>query len=353
MSLAPAQPTPSPGARASLEPPTPPKVGVRLAGTGHHVPDKIVTNDDLAKIMNTSDEWITQRTGIRQRRACDPTKGETPTWLSTMALRKALESARVPASDLDLVIVATVSGEMSCPSTACRVAAGVGAGHAGAFDLGAACSGFVYSLTLAHDLIRTGTMKTVGIVGMDALSRVLDYHNRGVAILFGDSAGAVVLKATDDTTRGMIASCTHADGTRWHDLYLPETLLDCPPDADFSTVRLNSLQMNGREVYKFAVGTFPNLIAETLEKAGVGADEVDMFVCHQSNARMLESARQRFGIPEEKLYINIDRYGNCSAGSVPVALDELRAMGKCREGDLVMFVAFGGGLTWASSLWRL
>ncbi len=330
-----------------------PNVGVRIAGTGHHVPETVLTNADLAAIMDTSDEWIVQRTGIRERRICDPTKGESTTWLSSRALEKALRDARTDAADLDLVVVGTISGEMTCPATACRVAARVGAVRAGAFDLGAACSGFVFALSAAHDMIRAGTVSTVGVVGCDVLSRVIDFENRNVAVLFGDSAGAAILKATDDTSRGIIANALHADGGRWPDLYLPGSHLDCPEGADLCHVKVNSLQMNGREVYKFAVGTFADLIAETLAKAGVHADDVDMFVCHQSNARMLESARRRFGIPQEKLFINIDRFGNCSAGSVPVALDELRQRGHCREGDLVMFVAFGAGLTWGSSLWRL
>lgn len=327
--------------------------GVAILGTGHAVPDRVLTNDDLASFMETSDEWISQRTGIRQRRVCDPSKGENTTWLSTRALERALESAGVPGDDLDLVIVASVTSEMTCPASACRVAAGVGAGDAGAFDLVAACSGFVYSLIVAHDMIRAGTHRTIGIVGCDVMSRVLDYENRAVSVLFGDSAGAAVLRADDDPARGLVARAMHADGSRWHDLYLPRTPEDCPEGVCASEVRLNSLQMNGREVYKFAVGTFSNLIASTLDKAGLSAEDVDMFVCHQSNARMLESARSRFGIPEDKLYVNIDRFGNCSAGSVPVAFDELRQQGKCQNGDLVMFVAFGGGLTWSSALWRL
>ena len=328
-------------------------VGVRIAGTGHHVPDRVVTNDDLATFMDTTNEWIVQRTGIRERRVCDPLKGETTTWLATRALEKALADANLTGADLDLVILGSVTGEMTCPASACRIAANVGAGHAAAFDLLAACSGYLYGLTVAHDMIRSGTFRTVGVVGCDVLSRVLDYENRAVAVLFGDSAGASIVRATDDESKGMIAGAMHADGSRWHDLYLPRSPLDCPEGADMGVVRMNTLQMNGREVYKFAVGTFSNLIESTLEKAGISADDVDMFVCHQSNARMLESARQRFGIPEEKLYVNIDRFGNCSAGSVPVALDELRKAGKCREGDLVMFVAFGGGLTWSAALWRL
>lgn len=330
-----------------------PNLGVRLAGVGSAAPEGRLTNADLERTMDTSDEWIVQRTGIRERHICDPMKGECVLSLSTEALRRALADARIPASELDLIVLGSVTGEMTCPATACRIASDLGAANAGAFDLLAACSGFLYGLNIAHDLIRAGSFKTIGVVGCDVMSSVIDYENRGVAILFGDAAGAAVLRATDDMTKGIVASSLHSDGSRWKDLFLPSASRDVPDRCDLELVRSGGLLMNGREVYKFAVTTFGTLIEQTLEAAGVTAADVDMYVCHQSNARMLESARERFGIPEEKFYVNIDRYGNCSAGSVPVCLDELRRAGKCREGDLVMFVAFGGGLTWAASLWRL
>jgi 3-oxoacyl-[acyl-carrier-protein] synthase-3 len=339
--------------RPDLTPSSPPRIGVRIAGTGAHTPEKRLTNADLERMMDTSNEWIVQRTGISERRICDPDKGENSTWLCTQALRKALADARLEGKDLDLVIIASVTGDMPCPATACRVAAEVGAGRAGAFDLLAACCGFVYGLNLAHDMIRTGRYRTVAVIGCDVMSKVMDYSNRGVAILFGDAAGAAILRATDDPARGMLAGCMHADGSGWKDLYLPQRACDLPPGVDAAEIKMGRLQMNGREVYKFAVGKFCEVIQSTLAGAGISADEIDQFVCHQSNARMLESARERFGIPHDKLYVNIDRYGNCSAGSVPLAFDELRKAGRCREDDLVLFVAFGGGLTWASSLWRL
>lgn len=345
----------SPMVRPDVRPPMPVNVGVRIAGTGHAVPDKVVTNDDLAKVMDTSDEWIAQRTGIRQRRVCDPAKGEGPRSLSALALRRALADANMDAKELDMVILGSVTGEMLCPSTACRVAADVGATPAGAYDILAACCGFVYGLNQASALIRSGQARTVGVVGCDCLYGHMDPDNRAVAVLFGDSAGAAVLRATDDTSRGVVASSMNADGSRWADLYIPNAPSDLPEgvDAERDKIKYGTLQMHGREVYKFAVGTFTPLIESTLERAGLKPDDIAMYVCHQSNARMLEAARERLGVPPEKLYINIDRFGNCSAGSVPVAFDELRKQGKCKEGELVMFVAFGGGMTWASSLWRL
>jgi 3-oxoacyl-[acyl-carrier-protein] synthase-3 len=339
----------------SLRPPDPPRVGVRIAGTGSCLPPDRLTNDELMLLVDTSDEWIRQRTGISERRVVDVSKGESVLTLSTTALRRALADANLEPTDLDLVVVATVSGGMTCPSTACRVAAEVGAGNAGAWDVLAACSGWVFSLNSTHDMIRAGSYRTIAVIGCDVLSPIVDYSNagRGVSILFGDAAGAVILRSTDDTDKGIVAQVMHADGSRWKDLYIPGAQRDIPDEADRGIVKPRCLQMNGREVYKFAVTTFTRLIEETLEKAGIDTERVDHFICHQSNARILESARERFGIPHEKMYVNIDRVGNTSAGSVPLCLDELRTAGRVKEGQVVMFVAFGGGLTWASSLWQL
>lgn len=312
-----------------------------------------MTNRDFEKILDTSDEWIVQRTGIRERRKCDVEKGEGTLWMSANALRRALEAARVDPKDLDLVILATVTNQMVCPATACRVAAEVGAIGAGAFDLAAACSGFVYSLNLAHEMIRGGVHRRIGVIGCDHMSSILDYTDRGVSILFGDGAGAAVLTATDDTSKGALAQAMHADGSGWRDLYLPRTKWDYPAGETPNLEKLNVLHMNGREVFKFAVRTFGDLIQETLDKAGLTSEQVDHYICHQSNARILEASRERFGLPEEKLYVNIDRYGNTSAGSVPICLDEVFRSGRVKEGQLVMMVAFGGGLTWGSSLWRV
>lgn len=331
-----------------------PRVGVRILGTGLHLPERVLSNADLAKVMDTSDEWIIQRTGIRQRRAADLKNGETVTKLAAQALKAALSDARIAATELDLIILATVCAEMTCPSSACRVGEIVGAGKAGAFDLTAACSGWVYGLNLAHDLIRGGAHRTVAVIGAETLTKFMDYSTAGrtTAILFGDGAGAAILRATDDTSKGVIAQSMHADGSGWRELFIPNTDDDYPAGFDRSTLPPGRMYMNGREVFKFAVSTFQTLIAETLEKAGLKASDVDQFVCHQSNIRILEAARERFGIPHEKLHTNIDRVGNTSAASVPMLFDELRKGGTVREGQKVMFVAFGAGLTWGSSLWQ-
>lgn len=344
---------PQPIRRSDARPPTPPAVGVRLAGTGHALPETRLTNADLERVLDTSDEWIVQRTGIRERRVCRRERGEGVHSLALDAARAALADARVDPADLDLVILSSVTGDTLVPATSCRIAADLGADRAGAFDLAAACSGFVYGLNIAHDLIRGGAYRTICVIGCDAMSRIVDPSDRRTVILFGDAAGAAVLRPTDDTSKGVLAQCMHADGSRWRDLYLPHSRLDIPEGDDPDDTPLHCLRMRGREVYKFAVITFSDLIDETLAKAGLVADDIDLFIAHQSNARILESARERFGLPEQKMYVNIDRYGNSSAGSVPLCLSELRAAGRVGDGNLVMFVAFGAGLTWASSLWRV
>ena len=332
---------------------TPGGRGVRIIGTGRHAPQTVWDNDRLREFMDTSDEWIRQRTGIASRHVCDPDRGETTRTLATKALTNAIEDAKISPREIDLVIVATISGETTCPATACRVAADAGASGAGAFDLLAACSGFVYGMNVAHDLIKGGNYNTIAVIGCDAMSRIIDFSNRTVGILFGDAAGAAILRASGDPAHGLVCSAMHADGSNWHDLYLPHHEADLPDGLSAEDVPIGTLQMQGKKIYKFAVGRFPALIQKTLDNAGLAPDQVDHYICHQSNARMLESARDRVGIPEHKLPINIDRYGNCSGGSVPVLLDELRKDGKCNAGETVMFVAFGAGLTWGSSLWKL
>ncbi len=330
-----------------------PRIGVRIAGTGSAVPSRILNNTELSGLVETTDEWIVQRTGIRERRIVDWSKGESNLSLCTLAMQRALEAAGMQGKDLDLLICGTITQDMRCPSTACMVAQAIGAGHCGAWDLAAACSGFVFGVNTAHDLIRVGSHRTIGVIGCDVVSSIIDYHNRGVCILFGDAAGAAVLKATDDTTRGILAQVTKADGSGWRDLFMPGWAAHIRDKDDPLTHRPTCLQMNGREVYKFAVSTFQELIAETLTKAALKAEDIDMFVCHQSNARILEAAREKFGIPEEKLYVNIDRIGNSSAGSVPLCLDELVKAGRIKEGQKIMMVAFGAGVTWGSCLWQL
>ena len=336
--------------------------GVTIAATGRYVPERVLSNADLEKMMDTSDEWIVQRTGIRERRIAS--EGESVSTMAAEAVANALRNAGLTAADLDMLVLATVGAEMGCPSASCLVLDhldkrhGLGRGTGGAFDLTAACSGFVYGLNIAHELVRGGAYGTVAVIGAEHLTATQEYttRGRGTAILFGDGGGSVILRRSDDASKGILAQTMHADGSRWQDLYIPEE-----EPRDFPGKRrepgdelpVSIMRMNGRGVFRFAVGTFADVIAQTLEKAKISADEVDHFVCHQSNVRILDAARERFGIPPEKMAVNIDRIGNTSAASVPILFDELTAAGKVREGQKVMFVAFGGGLTWTASLWQL
>jgi 3-oxoacyl-[acyl-carrier-protein] synthase-3 len=326
-----------------------------MAGTGHALPARILSNADLERLMDTSNEWIVQRTGIRTRHIADRNLGESTLSLAATALRRALADAAMDPLDLDLVILATMTGEMTCPPTACRLVHELGAVRSGAFDLNAACSGFVFGLNVAHELIRGGAYRNIALVGADTLSMHMDYSTagRGTAILFGDGAGAVILRVTDDPSKGVLAQSIHTDGGGWKDIYIPKHSTDFPPGTAPDPAKFGRVQMNGASVFKFAVGTFPDLIQETLDKAGLKPTDVDMFICHQSNQRILTAARERFGLPEDKLYVNIDRVGNTVAASVPICLDELRKAGRVRDGMKIMLLAFGGGLTWGSSLWQL
>ena len=326
--------------------------GVRIAGSGSAVPPRILSNADLEKMVETTDEWIMQRTGIRERRIVDP-QTEGSFTLSRDALRLALEDAQIDASQLDLIIVGTVTAEMTCPSNACRIADALGATRAGAFDLVAACSGYVYSINIAESLIRTGRYKVIGVVGCDALSTITDYKQRGECILFGDAAGAMVLARDDDPSIGCFYQTLCADGSMWETLYIPRRPQEIPAGDRDNPNRMGCLRMAGREVYKFAVTKFRDVILEALEKTGLTIDDVDQFICHQSNLRIIESAKEKLGLPDEKVHINIDKFGNCSSGSVALAFDQLWRAGKIRRGSIIMLVAFGGGLTWACSAWKL
>ncbi|HMN96213.1 MAG TPA: beta-ketoacyl-ACP synthase III [Phycisphaerales bacterium] len=331
---------------------TAPARGVRLVGTGSAVPERVLSNDDLVRIMDTSSEWIEQRTGILERRIVDPRSAGTYT-LTRDALRAAIEATGTDPRSLDMVIVATCTGEMTCPSVACRVAGAIGAAPAGAFDLVAACSGFVYAISVADTLVRSGRSRRVAVVGCDAMSTVVDYDDRSVSILFGDAAGAAILEADDDPSVGCIYQRLQSDGSDWRSLYMPRRAQDIPASDAENPIRLGCLRMNGREVFRFAVTKFREVIEDALAASGVAVDDVSQFICHQSNIRIIDAAIERLGLPREKVYVNIDRFGNSSAGSVGLCLDQLWRAGKLPRGKPMVMVAFGGGLTWASNVWKV
>ncbi len=333
----------------------PNRVGVEIIGSATYLPEGKLTNQDLEKLMTTSDEWIIKRTGIHTRRRADKDNGEKTTDLATKAMSKALENAGATAQDLDLLLVATMTPDSPTPSVACVVARDIGCNQIGAMDINAACSGYVYTMSIADALIRSGMYKTIGVIGADTVTRHLDYsdYGRGAAILFGDGAAAMVLRASEDSSKGMIAHRMHADGEGAKQLFIPSCKHDFVEQELFDERKLDKVQMNGQAVFKFAVSKFQEVIADTLEDAGIDADDVDHYICHQANSRILDSARERFGIPAEKLLVNIDRLGNTVGASVPLVFDELVQAGKIKPGQKVMFLAFGAGLTWGSSLWQL
>ena len=334
---------------------TPPSegYGTRILSTGSAIPEKVLTNFDLEKIMDTSDEWIRKRTGIKQRHISDQSKGEGTVSLAIDAAVDAFEKSGLAASEIDLIICATCTQEMTCPSVACRISERIGSKHAAAFDLAAACSGFLYGLNVAETMIRCGRFKTALIVGADAMSTVMDYSDRSVSILFGDASGAAVISRDEDPSKGCQHQIMGADGVGWEALYMPRREIDVPESDRENPIKLGMLRMNGREVFKFAVKKFQAVIEDTLEQSGHSIDDVALMICHQSNLRIIESAREKLGIDKDKVYVNIDRVGNSSAGSIGLCLDELNCAGRIKEGDLILFVAFGGGMTWASSLWRI
>jgi len=324
--------------------------GVRILGSGSAVPDNILGNEELAKRFDVDIEWIEQRTGIIERHYCNEEEGTFE--LQVIALKNALENTGLKGSDLSLIICASVTSEMTCPSNACRVSHEVSAAPAGAFDIVAACSGFVYAMNLADSLIRSGTQHTIAVVGCDAMSKLTDQTDRGTSILFGDAAGAVILQACDDPEIGCFYQTMSADGECWPALYIPSCEAEVL-EGDTATTSFGNLRMKGKEVYKFAVTKFQEIAETLLEETGLKPEDVSQFICHQSNMRIIESAQTRLGLSDDKVYKNISHFGNSSAGAAALCFDQLWQDGKINRGDTIVLLAFGGGLTWASSAWRV
>ncbi len=317
-----------------------------ITGWGKYLPQRIMTNDDLARIVDTSDAWIRERTGIRMRHiAADH---ETTASMSTAAAMAALDRAGVSPNELDLIIVATATPDHIFPATACLVQDALGADRAGAFDLSAACSGFVYALSVAADRIRAGSANTVLVIGAETLSRIINWNDRSTCVLFGDGAGAVVLQGSDQPG-GVLSTLLRSDGGGGDLLIVPAGGCKMPLTPEVLSKRLNTLHMNGREVYRFASRVLDRAAREVMHKAGWTSDQVDLFVPHQANLRIIESAARALNIPMEKVFCNIEHYGNTSAASVPIALAEAAESGRLRPRDRVVIVGFGAGLTWAAA----
>lgn len=316
-----------------------------ILGTGSYLPEKIMTNFDLEKIVDTNDEWIISRTGIRERRIADPEVATSD--LATIAALKAIEDAGLTAMEIDLIIVATTTPDMPFPATACIVQANIGAVNAAAFDLEAACSGFIYGLTVASQFIATGFYKNIIVIGADCLSRVTNYKDRNTCILFGDGAGAVVMGRVEEG-EGMLSYCLGADGTGGKSVLIPAGGSRLPASYDTVDKGLHAIIMDGSEVYKFASRVMFSATKEAIDKAGLNMEDVDLLIPHQANIRIIEAARKKINLPVEKVYVNIDRCGNMSAASIPVALDEAVKCKKVKKGDNLVMIGFGGGLTWGS-----
>lgn len=323
--------------------------GAGILGVGMAVPRRVVTNADLERIVNTSDEWIVSRTGIRERRIVSD--GECTSLLAAEASRMALEDAGVSADRLDIVLCATCSGDYLWPATACIVQNEIGAGTAQAFDISAACAGFVYGVQLAGALIQSGAAEHVLVIGADTLSRHVDWSDRSTCVLFGDGAGAVVMGPVH-AGDGLLGSAMGADGSRVHSLYIPAGGTRNPLTCELLTQRRDKLVMNGPEVFKFAVRIMGEACLSALENAGLTPEDVDLFVPHQANIRIIRAAAQRMALTDERVFTNVDRYGNTSAASVPIALCEAVASGRVNKGSVLVFVGFGAGLTWGANVLR-
>ncbi len=318
-----------------------------ITGVGSFLPEKVLTNDDLSKVLDTTDEWITKRTGIRERRIVE--NGVTASDLAIEASLRALDDAKVLPSDVDLIVTSTITPDCLFPSTSCFLQEKIGAKNAGAFDLLAACAGFVYALSVANSFVVSGAMKTVLVVGSECLSKVTDYTDRSTCILFGDGAGAVVVQRANGK-REIVNTHLGSDGSHAELLMLPAGGSKLPASYETIDSRSHFIKLKGKEVFKLAVNNMINVVTKAAAENDMQVKDIDFIIPHQSNIRIIEAAMARLKLPKERAYINIDRYGNTSSASIPIAIDEIEKAEILKSGDRVLLVAFGGGLTWSSSL---
>ncbi len=321
----------------------------RIVGTGSYLPERVLTNRDLEKMVDTNEEWIIARTGIHERRIA--AEGEYTSDLAAHASRRALEMAGVAAEDIDLVVVGTITGDFPWPATACLVQEAIGAKNAYAYDVSAACSGFVYALSAAVNAIESGKVKKALVIGAEILSRIIDWTDRNTCVLFGDGAGAVVVEAQEGES-GVVSTHLHSDGSYWELLHQAGFGSRTPASREGIDNRTPFLKMQGNEVFKMAVRSLADVAVEALQSNQLTVKDIQLFIPHQANKRILEAAAKRVGLSSEQVYVNVDRYGNTSGASIPIALDEANRNGRIKEGDLVLLDAFGGGFTWGSALLR-
>ncbi|WGJ13072.1 ketoacyl-ACP synthase III [Methylocapsa sp. D3K7] len=325
-------------------------INAHVLGTGGYAPKRVLTNQDLAEMVDTTDAWITGRTGIKQRRIA--AEGEVTSDMAVIAARHALAMAGTAAEDLDMIIVATVSADMPLPSCAVILQAKLGARRAFAFDVSAACAGSLYGLNIAAQFIKTGQARRVLVIGAELLSRLVDWSDRNTCVLFGDGAGAMVVGPSPGPEAGILSMHLHSDGTAAGILTIRGGGSQYPQSEDVLARKMDKITMNGREIYKFAVRVLPEVILEALEANGLEVTDIDHIVPHQANARIVESVLGRLGIPIEKCWLNLDRYGNTSSASLPISLDEANRAGRLKKGDLIAMMAIGAGMTWGSALMR-
>lgn len=319
----------------------------RIISTGSYLPERVLTNADLEKTVDTSDEWITERTGIKERRIANGNQAASD--LAYEASKVALERAALKAEDLDLIIAATVTGDMPFPSTACMLQDKLCDKNAAAFDINAACSGFLYGLYIADGFIRSGMHKRILVVGTEVLSKITDWNDRTTCVLFGDGAGAAIVEPTEED-RGIVSMSINSDGSLWELLYLPGGGSRYPASKDSIDGGLHYIKMKGNETFKFAVRTLEDLVVKILKENKLEPSQLSLLIPHQANLRIIQATADRLGIPMDKVLVNLDRYGNTSAASIPIALDEAVGTGRIKNGDYILLEAFGGGLTWASAL---
>ena len=321
-----------------------------ILGTGAAVPKKVLTNQDLESMVDTSDEWIATRTGIKTRYIAED--GETTSTLATEAARRSLEMAGVKPEEVDMIVVGTTSPDMVMPNTGALVQKNLGACNAFAFDVYAACSGFLYALTIADKFIKENPEKKILAIGSELLSSITDWEDRNTCVLFGDAAGAVLVSGGNDGKRGILSTHLHSDGCLWELLYIPGGGCVYPPSAEMAEKRDYCIRMHGNEVYKHAVRSLTDVAQEALVANQVNPEDVDLFIPHQANIRIMKKVAEKLKILPDRVYINIERYGNTSSASIPVALDEANRSGRLKQGDLLLLDAFGGGFTWGAVLIR-
>jgi 3-oxoacyl-[acyl-carrier-protein] synthase III len=326
------------------------KPASKIIGTGRALPEKVLTNFDLEKMVDTTDEWIRTRTGIETRHIAADDQFTSD--LGSEAAIKAMEDANVSPEEVDTIIFATITGDVGFPATSIFVQKNIGAVNASAFDIAAACSGFIFGLEMADSLIATGRAKTVLVIGGETLSRITDYTDRNTCVLFGDGAGAVVLQASDDE-HGILATYTKTDGRLYNLLKMDGMGTKNPLTADNLDMGHRYIQMAGRDVFKHAVTCMGDAAELILERSGLTNNDVDWLIPHQANVRIMDATARRIKLPSEKVYINVNKYGNTSAASIPIALDEIRRAGTLKTGDVAILVAFGGGFTWGSAAIRM